>query len=233
LHGGRAAPSVDSKVRSSPRFAAPNDMGGFRRTPVWVPRSAQHLIPRQRADPTGPASTKFGKAAPQGAVLTAPPVPRLGALPEVMVTESESWWRAALVLTLGWLPALAGCATSRPPSTSPRLCTEVVVWGLIVRVEADGLTAPEMCQATEVTATDGRYEERLRGDYSTEASGVTYCRFIGADERAGTFDLRIAMKGRGERRISGVKVGHDGCHPVTRTVEVRFPEPKPSRHEGR
>jgi hypothetical protein len=105
----------------------------------------------------------------------------------------------------------AGCASVKLPN-DPIVCTAIAVSALNVTVR-DTTTGAPVCDAA-VTALQGdvRFDLRQTGD----------CRYAGAEERAGVFEVRANRAGYGPATVTGVRVGRDECHviPVAVTVDL-------------
>ena len=109
--------------------------------------------------------------------------------------------------------AAAGCSLEKMPNDPGVVCTAIAVSALNVTVRDAGSGAP-LCDAT-VTAIDGSgllYALRQTGD----------CRYAGAEERAGQFEVFAARPGYETTSVRGIRVGRDECHviPVQLTVDV-------------
>ena len=89
------------------------------------------------------------------------------------------------------------------PSCSSN-CTEQSVYGLNIRV-ADKASGTAICDAV-VIATDGKYSEKLL------QHGAPDCVYVGAGERAGTYNVTAARDGYVANGVQ-VRVTEDECHP--------------------
>jgi hypothetical protein len=121
--------------------------------------------------------------------------------------RGKTWLRAAAVPLV-----LAGCEGT----TEPVLCTAIAVSALNVTVR-DQATSQRICDAT-VTASLGSTTYTLR------PQGVPDdCTYAGAEEVAGTFEVRATRSGYEAGTASGVRVTADECHviPARVTIDLR------------
>lgn len=96
------------------------------------------------------------------------------------------------------------------PSCSSN-CTEQSVYGLNIRV-ADKASGTAICDAV-VIATDGKYSEKLL------QHGAPDCVYVGAGERAGTYNVTAARDGYVANGVQ-VRVTEDECHVVGQTATI-------------
>lgn len=94
-------------------------------------------------------------------------------------------------------------------------CSDEARAGLSISV-IDASTGGRICDAT-VVATDGSYSETL-----VAVGGSGSCEYVGATERAGTYDLAVSS---GSRTASAthVVVPNGTCHVTTQMVSVTLP----------
>lgn len=71
-----------------------------------------------------------------------------------------------------------------------------------------------VCDAT-VTAVDGDYSVALKNQSPSSA----VCPYVGAWGRAGTYTITV-VSGERSKTVTGVVVGEDACHVMTRKVTV-------------
>lgn len=89
------------------------------------------------------------------------------------------------------------------------VCTEVFVYGVSLTL-TDAAGAP--ITGANVTLTDGSFSETME----EIGSGM----YVGAGERAGTYDMLIEAEGFTGQTISGITVDEDECHVITVAREV-------------
>ena len=107
--------------------------------------------------------------------------------------------------------ALAGCLPTGP-------CTTSVEPGLIVRVLDDATGAPAAHGAT-ASAVDDEHQETLRNPSPDDpAAELLY----GADEREGTYTVRVTKSGYLDWVRERVRVTADECHVRTVTLDARL-----------
>ena len=109
---------------------------------------------------------------------------------------------------------VAGCGVFAVMATaslacSPTQCGLPATFGLAVRV-VDGRSNTTICDA-KVIATDGSYVEQLQA-----LGGGPLCDYVGAEERAGTYDIRVEKTGYQQGDVRGVNVqeGTGSCPTV-------------------
>jgi hypothetical protein len=109
-----------------------------------------------------------------------------------------------VVVVFAWS---GGCA----PSSLE--CDDSLKWGLMVTVTAaDG---SRVCDAT-VTVADGGFSATLEELNARDASS---CEYVGAGERAGTYDVHVASAA-GAADVQGVVVTQGVCHVEGKAVTV-------------
>ncbi len=113
------------------------------------------------------------------------------------------------------LVVLAAAACGPMPG---RVCTEEFAYGLNVIVEDE--EGNRICDAV-VTAKDGDYEETLE---LQEGAGAGDCIYIGAGERAGTYDIEATKDGFATATEAGYTVQEDadGCHVIGAPVTLEL-----------
>lgn len=85
-------------------------------------------------------------------------------------------------------------------------CDDSLAYGLSISVTAQATGQP-VCTAT-VTAVDGDHQEKL--DRVGTAAGP--CTYVGAPEREGTYEIRVAADGFATRTVEDVVVPGGMCH---------------------
>lgn len=95
-----------------------------------------------------------------------------------------------------------------PVGGEPIACTEELRYGVSITVWVEG----DACSA-EVLLSDGDYSETLIGG---AMNGTNSCVFMGAAERAGTYDVSVTKDGYMPFTSSGIRVSADACHVKTR-----------------
>jgi hypothetical protein len=93
------------------------------------------------------------------------------------------------------------------------VCTAIAVSALNVTVR-DAASGAAVCDASVIALESGgaSYALRQTGD----------CRYAGAEERSGGFELIVTRSGYRAIRVGGIQVGRDECHviPVQVTIPV-------------
>ena len=94
-------------------------------------------------------------------------------------------------------------------------CTEVFVYGVNLSL-ADSSGAP--ISGATVTLTEGEFSETMED--------VGAGSYVGAGERAGTYEMQVEAEGFTGQTISGITVNEDVCHviPVVREVTLTASE---------
>jgi hypothetical protein len=98
-------------------------------------------------------------------------------------------------------------------------CTEILVYGLSVTVRDSVTHIPAGRQALAV-AQDGAYTETLQ--FLGEFNPTDSLTFVGAAERAGTYQITVTKAGYQTWTRGGVPVRADVCHVLPVAVEVRL-----------
>lgn len=93
-------------------------------------------------------------------------------------------------------------------------CTTIFAYGLTIDV-VDDSTGQKICDAT-VDVVDGAYSEQLTGDMGFN------CSYVGAGERAGTYDITATATGYQSNGVMDVEVGEDECHVIGEQVTIRL-----------
>ena len=103
------------------------------------------------------------------------------------------------------------CASVKLPN-DPIACTAIAVSALNVTVRDAANGAPVCDAAVTALQGDARFDLRQTGD----------CRYAGAEERDGVFEVRANRAGYGPAFVAGIRVGRDECHviPVAVTVDL-------------
>lgn len=96
----------------------------------------------------------------------------------------------------------------------PGDCTTEARFGLTILVR-DATTNAPAGQSAVATARDGSYAETL----ISYMDGLT---FVGASERAGSYDISVNSPGYQPWTRDDVEVGSGRCHVESRTVEARL-----------
>jgi hypothetical protein len=114
---------------------------------------------------------------------------------------------AALVL----MASVGGC---RSATAGGSACTTEVVPGIAVAVRDQATGAPAATGAVG-TITSGTYSERMRLIGSDNGEPLV---LGGADEREGTYTVRIEKTGYQPWEQSNVRVRQDICHVITAEI---------------
>jgi len=107
-----------------------------------------------------------------------------------------------------WTSAALALWTAACTPFYGQACTADYRYGLSISVVDD---AGDPVCAT-VTIVDGAYEE-----VSEEFECGTY---VGAGERAGTYDITVEAEGYATQTIDGIVVDNDECHVIGESVDV-------------
>lgn len=112
------------------------------------------------------------------------------------------------------LLSLVTTAIAAASGCGPVMCTAEYVYGLSITV-VDG-AGERVCDAT-VVARDGEYEETLESFGPAED-----CTYVGAGERAGTYEVTASRPGDHDAVESDIVVDDDVCHvsPQARTITL-------------
>ena len=139
--------------------------------------------------------------------------------------------RAALFLVAALPFALAGCTQSASrdpestPTPAPRLCTEILVAGLVVEVR-DARTGLPAAYDASGTITDGAYKETLSVEGGMTTTPDKALLLVGAWERPGIYDVVVEKPGYRAWSMSQVAVITDECHVLTVHLQADL-EPAP------
>ena len=103
-------------------------------------------------------------------------------------------------------------------------CTQSVEPGIVVEIR-DALTDAPIADSANAVITDGEYVEHL-SSFDIVPPGISFSTRSGADERPGTYLLRVTRVGYQAWQRSGIEVFQGTCHVKTLTLQVRLnPEP--------
>ena len=95
------------------------------------------------------------------------------------------------------------------------VCNTQFVYGLNVIV-LDASTGNSIFQDIEVKAVDGSYQETLE-----LVSGLEYA-FVGAGERAGTYDVTVTKSGYQTFTSAPIVLTRDECHVIPQSLTVNL-----------
>jgi hypothetical protein len=122
--------------------------------------------------------------------------------------------RWAAVAALGM-----GVAACKSVTAGGSACTGEVVPGIAVAVR-DSVSGASIAQGASGTITSGSYTEAMR-PLQNDNDGIPLW-IGGADERAGTYSLRITRPGYQTWTQSNVKVQEGPCHVFTTQLNARL-----------
>jgi hypothetical protein len=131
---------------------------------------------------------------------------------KVSFTAGLARWAAIAAACAG----VAGCSSITAGGSE---CTTELVPGIAVAVR-DATTGQPAAQGASGVITSGSYSENMRV-LQNDTSGVPLW-IGGADERNGTYSLRITKPGYQTWTQDGVRVVNGVCHVLTTQVEAKL-----------
>jgi hypothetical protein len=112
--------------------------------------------------------------------------------------------------------ALAATGLAATVTSCDDGCTLELRWGISAEVR-DAATGGLLTSLPRGVARDGIYEDSLHAP-----GGPSTAVLVGAEERPGTYEVRIEAHGYAAWDTAGVEVGHDGCHVETASFTARL-----------
>jgi len=110
-------------------------------------------------------------------------------------------------------PAVPGIASPAPSPTGSLVCTQVYVYGVMIRVTDE--TGNPISNAQAVLQ-DGSYSETLEPVDEPSETGI----YQGAGERPGTYQLTVSAPGYAPKTFDHLIVQPGTCHVTPVTLQV-------------